>query len=488
MGREGDEPPQVVTVDGVTVEKHLNRDDPSRVAVSFEIQSDRPDPVRIRLQDPVPTQFPVGFHPDFGGEHWSRTDHGAVFERDLEGDETCRTAYGLGNVSEGDMSQLAAEPSIEVSPQTEESQEPAVAADTNEGEETDPIGNLGDLDLSIGISEELDLGESVFDDADPQSSATNQIDGAGESPAEAAEPASGSSMDNEGFEAVEEEFPEAALEDDQDMAAESSSGVGETEATGPDGSVEADPGQFKSTAEIATDPLDSYSPPLEESKAGGQSTTETQPQSSGWISAQMKQTIEDLEAATTDLAAASTARTTTLAELQGEVQTLSEEFAAIKGSLASLEDQSSHLMAVFEDLEASGRSFESVIEDREGPAEPEVAELHSTIADIDEELSGIKSSLASNLETAFQHETDLEAVDTQLDRIGHTVETIADRNQEISDELVSLRELHRSNSETLSALKTEQAALRDMANTTDTRLAELADRVDDIADSIETAD
>ncbi len=468
---------QVVTEGGVTIEKHVNRDRPQHVAVLFEIRSGRPDEVRVRLRDPVPDQFSVGFHPDFGSEQWSRTDQTVDFEIVLDGGETCRTAYGVGNVPESEVSLLSAEPSVEV-PRTEELD--ASVAEPEPGESGGTLGGLEDLDLDLAMdAEDVDLGDSVFDDQFPDVGRSDAPD-AGEG--DASQPVETASRSLRAEESQDEaEFFEEVFEDDGDVESESSPVAEGNNVLTSNVDIEPPESRDEASAEPASEPVqppdeaDSVAQPTVESSARG---------SAGWISASLKETIEELEAATAELAASTTDKRTTLAELQDQLATVRDELGAMASSLEAVEDQSRYQATVLEELGDSIRALESSIPDQESRQDHDGSELHATISDVAEEISLIKSSLASNLETAYQHRTDLDTIGAEIEKTGETVETIAGRTESITDELASFRELLRANADSLEALESNQLALQDAVHAMHDRLEELEDRLEQVSESM----
>lgn len=482
MGGQADEARQVVTVDDVTVEKHLIRDHPLHVAVTFDIRSDRQDSVRLRLRDPVPDQFTVGFHPDFGGEQWSRADQGVEFERVLEAGETYRTAYAVDNVSQTEVAQLSEAPSIELSSRNEEARYQGVGLDPGEGAEA--VGGPWDLDLDLPMEagDGFDLGDSVFDDQATEAPTTDRPAIGDENASEPTESGSGSIME-EGFQEGKAEFFEGAFEQDATMEAQSSPGAGGNQGQPTDTGLEPTESEF----EFSNDPVDKHTQSLEAGETVGQAPPGAEPTSTKWISASLKETIEELEATTAELAESTSGRRTKMDELQHQLDAVRDELDGIEGSLETVEDQSTYLASVFEDLEDSIRTLQSTIANQAPTAGADASEHHAKIPDIAEEVSLIKSSLASNLETASQHRTDLNDVRSEIEQTSDTVETIGQRTQSITNELVGLRELLRANAESVEAVESNQLALQNAVNAMHEQLEELHDRVDDIAESVDTS-
>ncbi|WP_096391357.1 hypothetical protein [Halopenitus persicus] len=113
---------RVVESDGITVEKSFATDEFPVPAVTFRIESSRSEPVRVRLTDTIPEDFPmerVGFHPEFGSEHWTAySDHRVEFERQLDPGATVRTVFGIRG-DEIDPDAFLSPPTVEHVPEGE---------------------------------------------------------------------------------------------------------------------------------------------------------------------------------------------------------------------------------------------------------------------------------------------------------------------------------------------------------------------------------
>jgi len=105
-----------VSADEVTVEKRVTTDQFSMPAVILEITSAVDRSVRVTVREPVPESFSmenVGFHPEYGGEHWLVSDHEIVFSRRIDAGGEYTTVYGVRDVGDGAITTfLDAEPSI----------------------------------------------------------------------------------------------------------------------------------------------------------------------------------------------------------------------------------------------------------------------------------------------------------------------------------------------------------------------------------------
>ena len=119
MVRVSDE--TIVENTGVTVTKAFDRDGFPVPAVTFRVESDRSDPVTVRIVDSIPEDFgieQIGFHPDYGSEHWTATGEGVVrFERTVDSGEAFTTVYGVKMDDDGHAAPFLGAPTLEVDPE-----------------------------------------------------------------------------------------------------------------------------------------------------------------------------------------------------------------------------------------------------------------------------------------------------------------------------------------------------------------------------------
>lgn len=100
---------QTVSEGEVTVTKHLDSTRFDTPAVILDITSAADRNTSVTVAEPVPEAFPsknIGFHPEFGGEHWSVSEDQIVFNRTIEPEGEYTTVYGLRNVTEEDISKF----------------------------------------------------------------------------------------------------------------------------------------------------------------------------------------------------------------------------------------------------------------------------------------------------------------------------------------------------------------------------------------------
>jgi len=112
------EPEQDVTVEeaGVSVRKSLNDHQFETLAVVFDVRASTDGPTTVTITDAVPEDVPdddIGFHPEYGGEHWRAEEGQVVFSREFGPGEQYTTVYGVRDF-DGTRADLLAEPAVGV--------------------------------------------------------------------------------------------------------------------------------------------------------------------------------------------------------------------------------------------------------------------------------------------------------------------------------------------------------------------------------------
>ncbi|MFB6081392.1 MAG: hypothetical protein ABEJ67_01090 [Halanaeroarchaeum sp.] len=110
----------IVEQEGITVTKSFDSEGFPVPAVTFRVESDRTDPVAVRIVDEIPAGFgieQIGFHPDYGSEHWTATGDGVVrFERTVEAGEAFTTVYGVRMDKDEEPTPFLDAPAVDVDP------------------------------------------------------------------------------------------------------------------------------------------------------------------------------------------------------------------------------------------------------------------------------------------------------------------------------------------------------------------------------------
>lgn len=106
-----------VTENGVEVQKSLAIDQSQQLVVEFTLQSDREEPVEIRLIDHIPESVPmedVDLYCQSGAAVWSKDNGQVVLERWLDPGEKFTTSYCVSGDDDEFASQSLLEPELNV--------------------------------------------------------------------------------------------------------------------------------------------------------------------------------------------------------------------------------------------------------------------------------------------------------------------------------------------------------------------------------------
>jgi uncharacterized coiled-coil protein SlyX len=165
-----------VTTKGVTVTKSYETDEFPVPAVAFRFRSERDVEAMIRLTDPVPDSVPpedLGFHPDYGRDHWSVEEGNAVFERRLDPDEEYETVYGI-RTSDHDPEQFMTDPTLDVEGLGDDTDE-TETEDTDGTDESDDAGDVPGRDSSQA-ARDIISGEGDVSGLDDANEAVEEVD------------------------------------------------------------------------------------------------------------------------------------------------------------------------------------------------------------------------------------------------------------------------------------------------------------------------
>jgi predicted nucleic acid-binding Zn-ribbon protein len=97
---------RTVSADGITVEKRAATDQFNTPAVIVEITSTADRNMMVMVTEPIPESVSmedIGFHPDYGGEHWSIADQEIVFTRTIDAGDEYTTVYGVRGIGGEDI-------------------------------------------------------------------------------------------------------------------------------------------------------------------------------------------------------------------------------------------------------------------------------------------------------------------------------------------------------------------------------------------------
>ena len=273
-----DEDQRTVSAGEVTVTKRLDTNRFNTPAVSLEITSTADRSTSVTVTEPIPDSFAienVGFHPEFGSEHWSISEDQIVFDRTIDPGEEYITVYGVRNVTDDELHKfLDGETVVSTSDGVGVSLEDAAGGDGSD----DPIEELlleaddetvrdvitgeddslteEDLDGSEAEDVEEDLDESEAEDAEEdtdESEAEDMEEDLDESEAEDAE----EDLDESKAEDVEEDLNEFEAEDINESKAEDMEGdLDEFEAEDAEEDTEdEEPGEYQELPDSVAEAL-----------------------------------------------------------------------------------------------------------------------------------------------------------------------------------------------------------------------------------------
>lgn len=348
-----------VNRDGVSVEKSYEPDDFPVPAIAFVFRSEREDEaVTVRLSDTVPEGVDpqdVGFHPEYGQEHWSVEGDRIVFERSLDPEEEYTTVYGLRSAVD-DVSRYLSEPDLEsVDPSLEEpggkggdetgggldESVPEIVGEAEDEEDEEISLDLADppagVESAVTETDGSDDATAAGTDADPDADASDERPGGGISPANVAE-------------ALAAELREGAV---SERARETL----RAELSPERGSVDARIADLQS--EVAD--LRAYTDALEAflDEEGG-----------------ARQVLDDLDARVSDVEA-------TLADIDDRADRNAERIGEVDADLAALVDEVDAVEARVDDVESSVETVRKEID----------ADIEDRVGDLEDRLDGIQDDL-----------------------------------------------------------------------------------------------
>lgn len=156
-----------VSAEGVTVIKRFEADEFPVPAIAFNIESHRSEPVTITLADVVPHDVAVedlGFHPEYGSEHWTIDEETITFEREIDVGTEYTTVYGIRATGTDNVEKFLTEPTIKsVKPPMQD--EGDLVDDASSDLVRDVIA--GESDSVPGLDETDDEEIETLDLADP---------------------------------------------------------------------------------------------------------------------------------------------------------------------------------------------------------------------------------------------------------------------------------------------------------------------------------
>jgi len=378
--------------DGVTVTKRFEEDEFPVPAIAFEFASGREEPVRVRLSDRVPDGVAVedlGFHPEYGSQHWEIDEETITFERELKPGAEYTTVYGIRATGTDDIAQFLDDPALE------EVDPPLPGGASGVAKGVAPEGDI--VDQVIPSEDELSgMEEDTQDEPDGDDMDVGDLD--------LRDPTTpGSGDGTEAGESVEVETEDgviSALADEirsGDVAVEDLKLVGRAlEKVGDDagGSTDARIQQLQS--EVAD--LRAYTNALEEfldqEGTGEQLIEEFEAELAafgdrldeieGGVDANTA-TVDDLEGTVEAVRGEMDDVSTEVTDVRSEVETVSSDLRGVEASVEELED-----------VEATVRDLEGAVDDLRSTVEALEEEVHE--GDVMDRIEDMESDVQNLIE------------------------------------------------------------------------------------------
>lgn len=456
-----------------TVRKSLNSEQFQTLAVVFDIRSARNESTRIQLSDVIPDEIPmddIGFHPEYGGDHWTIDGQRVVFERSFDPGEEYTTIYGVRDLTADEADGLMTDPSIDIIEDPDDAIGDIGGIDDIVDEESSEAVRdviAGDRDTLPGLEETADAeapGDAMA--ADEEGAMTIEADDI-EPPEEpldadspfADEPALGEPTEDDGeppvaegaetgAEEPDEEPLEAAEEADSILPGEDEPLLGEPDEEEPDeleaeDAISDEEGSLLDQDEPLLGEPDEPDEPGEgdvEAAADEIDVAEGDEPSPGTEAAE-SEPMEEQEL--TVPVTGGVARVLAKELREGNVsdqdrKLLSQELGSVGGSTETRID---HLQSRVSDLEAYTDALEAFLNEK-GRGREILDDLRDGMDALEEDVSRIESRLAANAESIEDVRDELREVEGEvgelggdLDRIDEQVARVDDVVQDLDDDI-----------------------------------------------------
>jgi outer membrane murein-binding lipoprotein Lpp len=397
-----------VASNGITVIKTFEADAFPVPAIAFRIKSERTEAVTVKLVDQVPENVAVedlGFHPEYGSEHWTIEDDEITFEREIESEEQYTTVYGIRATGTDDVEQFLTEPEIaDVDPPLED--EDGVVGGSGSDVVRDVIS--GDTDSVPGLDEDEDEDEDIgtLDLKDPNAE-EQEVGEEAEDEHEEDEPEEEKAEDED-----EEGEPEEEEAEDEDEE-EADEGTAET-TNGMSGDVESIAAALASEirdGNVDDDDLDVLRDELELNGSGG-----------GGGGGAMKARIESLQTNVSDLEAYIDA----LEEFLEENGTGEDIIEDVQQGLDDVESQLSEIQS---DIDSNNEQVSSLEEDVNSLE----TDLQNEVDELEGDLKSLKADIKDLDDDAEDMQETISSVENQLDDIEDVTGRVDEMEEDISD-------------------------------------------------------
>jgi archaellum component FlaC len=421
-----------VSADGVTVLKRFEADEFPVPAIAFDVRSSREEAVTVRLRDAVPDGVAVedlGFHPEYGSEHWTVDQETISFERELEAGADYTTVYGIRATGTDNIDQFLTEPTIaEVDPPLEDADGLGVDAD-----EIDVVpGDDGALsDAITGDGEVPGLEDQEDDDGadDEEDVATLELDDPTEEGTTGTDEPTGEGDESDATD--EETEPETADAVESGVEAESAADI-------EDVSEEAD-----DVAAAESEGDDAADEPGAEPEAG----TVIEGSLAAALAAEVREdNVPEEDLAT--LREALDVEDSADGSVEARVERIQGDVADLRAYTDALEeflDENGTGQQVVEEAREEIDEFEQrlgEVEESVGRVESEVEDAAAAARDAGEAVGTVREDLQDVRADVDEVESELETFGADLEELDERVgeEDIAERVEEMEEELEDLRD------------------------------------------------
>jgi hypothetical protein len=436
-----------VTSEGVTVTKRYEEDEFPVPAIAFEFASDRDEAVTVRFTDRVPEGVAVedlGFHPEYGSEHWTVEEETIVFERELDANSEYTTVYGIRATGTDDIQKFLTEPTIE-------EVDPPLDEDTDELDKSIP---------DVGEAEETSTDDDEDEDEEEQEPeedvGTLELNDPNESQqvreddeADDAESETGDEDEDEGEDEGEGEDEDE--DEDEDEADDAESEAGDEDVAEDD---EAE---------------DELSEAIEKHK-GGESESEGVGEDEG-VEDEDSESDQDRTDGETDDGSVRLegSLVSALAEEIRENDVPEEDLEPLREALAQEDEDESagptearieKLQSDIADLRAYTDALEEFL-DENGTAEQLIGEFEQQLEEFSSDVDAFQSDVDSNSTAIDEMDGTLDAISKEVDDMG---EQLTDTSTDVEDLQTSVEELESmiGDEEVLDRIEDVEAQISDL--------------------------
>ncbi|QSG04889.1 hypothetical protein [Halapricum desulfuricans] len=406
--------PVTVSSDGVAVAKRFEADEFPVPAIAFRIESRRSEPVTITLVDIVPEDVAVedlGFHPEYGSEHWTIDGQQIMFEREIEADSEYTTVYGIRSTGTDDVEKFLTEPTIEqVDPPLEE------GGDVLEESSSDVVKDViaGESDSVPGLEDEDDDEIETLDLKDPNDPDAQQAGRSGD----AGEGADSGELDQSNVTTtLLAEIHHGTVDDDVVRALRQ-----ELSLDGADAGGGATDARIQHLQSEVSD-LAAYTEALEEFLAENGTGD---------------QLIEDFRSRLTSFEDELDRIQGMTMENEERLDEVRTEVGDVSDRVSGVEDTVGNVEATVQEVEGSVGEIENTTETLDSQVESldsEVDSLGDDVSGMDEHLSTLEDeigSLRDDIEDVDSRVSDVDDVDARIDDIESEIEDLKQWREQLS--------------------------------------------------------